>query len=205
VSARNRAKQSFGHQARYQQPTQIAGSTTGATPNATDSMANTISMIEVHTPKTMSKDFRRSCFVATGGYKTVGENKITPVSNTISRPACVAEKGSKVQSTHNPGQLTFGNASEKLPLWPFSEPQPSGQPAAGSSGKLPSLASPQGGSHGGQVGMGYGQPRIAASASAGRARLPATEPTSCAVAEVQCSISDVSVVVPPKYCLSLSP
>jgi hypothetical protein len=79
---------------------QIAGSTTGATPNAADSMAITISMIEAHAPKTMSKDFRRS---STGGYKTVGENKIMPVSDTISRPACVAEKGSKVQSMHNPG------------------------------------------------------------------------------------------------------
>jgi hypothetical protein len=102
MSARSRAER-FGRQVRYQQPTQIAGSMTGATPNAIDSMANTISMIEAHTPKTMSKEFRRSCFVATGGYKTVGENKTMPVSNTISRPACVAEKGSKVQSMHNSG------------------------------------------------------------------------------------------------------
>jgi hypothetical protein len=63
-----------------QQLAQISGSTIGATPNATDNRANVIRMIEAHAAKAMSKEFSRPCF-ATSGYKIVGENRVTSVSN----------------------------------------------------------------------------------------------------------------------------
>jgi hypothetical protein len=63
-----------------QQLAQITGSTIGATPNATDNRANVIRMIEAHTPKAMSEEFSRPCS-ATSGYKIVGENRVTSVSN----------------------------------------------------------------------------------------------------------------------------
>jgi hypothetical protein len=76
-----------------QQPAQICGSTIGVTPDAIDNIAKAIRMIEAHTPKAMSEEFSRSCF-ATGGYKTVGENRINSVSTSIqSNRGCVAGKG----------------------------------------------------------------------------------------------------------------
>src|SRR5229473_2676858 len=45
----------------YQGAGKIVGSTTGATPNATDTMANPIKTIEAHTPKSTSNEFWRSC------------------------------------------------------------------------------------------------------------------------------------------------
>jgi len=59
----------------YQESVKAEGSATGATPKATDKIANPIKMIEAHTPKAMSAEAGRSR-VATGGYKTVGENKV---------------------------------------------------------------------------------------------------------------------------------
>ena len=60
----------------------IVGSIIGATPNATDTMANPIKTVEAHTPKMISEEIRRSR-IAMGGYKTVGENRVMSVSKSI--------------------------------------------------------------------------------------------------------------------------
>ena len=62
----------------------IVGSTTGATPNATDTMANPIKTIEAHTPKPISDEFWRSC-IGTRRYRIVGENKVMSISNQFLR------------------------------------------------------------------------------------------------------------------------
>jgi hypothetical protein len=72
-----------GEAVAYQQPKQALGSTTGVMPNATDNVANAIRITAAHTQKTMSEDFKRSCFVATGGYKIVGENKVISISKSF--------------------------------------------------------------------------------------------------------------------------
>jgi hypothetical protein len=64
----------------YQGIGKIAGSTTGATPNATDTRANPIKTIEAHIAKAISDEFRRLC-IEMGGYKTLGENRVMSVSN----------------------------------------------------------------------------------------------------------------------------
>lgn len=74
-----RSKGAYPPTAGSQQSAQLCGSTIGATPNATDSKASPIKMIEVHTLKAMSEEFRRLS-LAVGGYKTVGENKVMSVS-----------------------------------------------------------------------------------------------------------------------------
>jgi hypothetical protein len=75
----------------------IVGSIIGATPNATDTMANPIKTVEAHTPKTISEEIRRLCIVM-GGYKTVGENRVMSVSRSIpSNRDYVAWEGSEVR------------------------------------------------------------------------------------------------------------
>ncbi len=66
----------------YQGAGKVVGSTTGATPNATETMANPIKTVEAQTPKAISHEIRRSC-IAMGGYKTVGENRVMSVSKSI--------------------------------------------------------------------------------------------------------------------------
>ena len=75
----------------------IVGSIIGATPNATDTMANPIKTVEAHTPKMISEEIRRSR-IAMGGYKTVGENRVMSVSRSIpSNRDYVAWEGSEVR------------------------------------------------------------------------------------------------------------
>ena len=75
----------------------IVGSIIGATPNATDTMANPITTVEAHTPKMISEEIRRSR-IAMGGYKTVGENRFMSVSRSIpSNRNYAAGEGSEVR------------------------------------------------------------------------------------------------------------
>jgi hypothetical protein len=46
----------------YQGAAKMTGSTTDTTPNATDAMASPIKVIEAHTPKAISEEYRRPRF-----------------------------------------------------------------------------------------------------------------------------------------------
>src|SRR5258708_3521927 len=75
----------------------IVGSTTGATPNATDTMANPIKTIEAHTPKSASDEFWRSC-IGTRRDRIVDENKVMSISNRFLRTNTVVGERSEVRS-----------------------------------------------------------------------------------------------------------
>lgn len=59
----------------FQGTRNIVGSTTGATPNVTETTADPIKTTEAYTPKAVSDEIRRSR-IALRRYKTVGENRV---------------------------------------------------------------------------------------------------------------------------------
>jgi hypothetical protein len=74
-------KASPGRRGWYQQSAQIPGSTIGARPNATDTMANPIKTIEAHTAKPISDEFRRSC-IGTRWHK-IADEYVMVISKSI--------------------------------------------------------------------------------------------------------------------------
>ena len=69
------------------------GSATGATPNATETMANPVKTIEAHKPKAISSEFWRSCIVM-ADIKLLARTGIISVSNSILRTMLCRRIGS---------------------------------------------------------------------------------------------------------------